>query len=422
MARILFAGAGPTQGNTRMVNRPAARPARTAARSWRACLLLALCAVAAGASAQSQAPSRKTLKLRVVGGLAGISQYVRHEEPFWTRELSRLSDGRFSAEIVPFDRAGVPGYDMLTLLRLGVVPFGTALLSQVAGQYPELGAPDLAGLTPDVPTLRKVVDAFRPALERLMAEGHGAKLLAIYMYPAQVVFCREALKGAEDLAARKVRVSSATQSDFVRALGAEHLNRGRVLRGGLGVLGQEQVVETRAAQGDRALERRGHDRHAGAGGQRLGPGDRGRDRPVVVRRDGRAGVRHLRGRPPMSAPRTDAYAALLGIDVTGHGGGRAEARAQVTDDHLNPHGTAHGSFLFSLAGIALAAAANDDEHSGVVSAVHIDYVRPARPGDALLATAEVAERLAKEDLFVVRVTHGDELVARATGRANRRAR
>ncbi|MBU2697481.1 hotdog fold thioesterase [Pimelobacter sp. 30-1] len=123
----------------------------------------------------------------------------------------------------------------------------------------------------------------------------------------------------------------------------------------------------------------------------------------------------------MSAPR-DAYAATLGVDVTGHGGGRAEARVVVTGDHLNPHGTAHGSFLFSLAGIALAAAANDAEHSGVVSAVQIDYVRPARPGDALVATAEVAERLAKEDIFVIRVTHGDELVARATGRANRRVR
>ncbi len=124
----------------------------------------------------------------------------------------------------------------------------------------------------------------------------------------------------------------------------------------------------------------------------------------------------------MSAPRADAYAALLGIAVEGHGGGRAEARVRVGEDHLNPHGTAHGSFLFSLAGIALAAAANDAEHSGVVSAVHIDYVRPARAGDDLVATAEVAERLAKEDLFVVRVTHGDELVARANGRANRRAR
>lgn len=124
----------------------------------------------------------------------------------------------------------------------------------------------------------------------------------------------------------------------------------------------------------------------------------------------------------MSAPRPDAYAVFLGVEVTGYGGGRAQARVEVGEDHLNPHGTAHGSFLFSLAGIALAAAANDDEHSGVVSGVHIDYVRPARPGDLLVATAEVAERMAKEDLFVVRVTHGDELVARANGRANRRTR
>ena len=124
----------------------------------------------------------------------------------------------------------------------------------------------------------------------------------------------------------------------------------------------------------------------------------------------------------MSAPRIDAYAAFLGVDVIGHGGGRAEATVVVSEDHLNPHGTAHGSFLFSLAGIALAAAANDDEHSGVVSAVQIDYLRPARPGDTLVARAELAERLTKEDLFVIRVTHGDELVARATGRANRRSR
>jgi acyl-CoA thioesterase len=123
----------------------------------------------------------------------------------------------------------------------------------------------------------------------------------------------------------------------------------------------------------------------------------------------------------VNGPR-DAYAATLGVDVVGYGGGRAEARVSVSDDHLNPHGTAHGSFLFSLAGIALAAAANDAEHSGVVSAVHIDYVRPARMGDDLVATAEVAERLAKEDLFVIRVTRGDELVARASGRANRRTR
>jgi TRAP-type C4-dicarboxylate transport system substrate-binding protein len=161
----------------------------------------------------------ESLRLRVVGGLAGVSQYVRHEEPFWTRDLSRLSGGRVTADIVPFDRAGVPGQEMLTLIRLGVVPFGTGILSQVAGQYPELSAPDLAGLNPDVQTLRKVVNAFRPALDQMMRERHGSKLLAVYTYPAQVVFCTERLDSLQGLAGRRVRVSGSTQSDFVRALG-----------------------------------------------------------------------------------------------------------------------------------------------------------------------------------------------------------
>ena len=187
--------------------------------SSRAGMALVLAGLLAAGVAPASAQSSDTLKLRVVGGLAGLNQYVRHEEPFWTRELAKLTDGRYSADIVPFDRAGVPGHEMLTLIRLGVVPFGTALLSLVAVQYPELAAPDLAGMNPDVPALRKVVTAFRPALAGLLRERHGTELLAVYMYPAQVVFCREPLAGLQGLAGRRTRVSSSTQSDFVRALG-----------------------------------------------------------------------------------------------------------------------------------------------------------------------------------------------------------
>ena len=42
-------------------------------------------------------------QFRVVGGLAGVSQYTQWEEPFWSRELPRMSGGRFKADIVPFD-------------------------------------------------------------------------------------------------------------------------------------------------------------------------------------------------------------------------------------------------------------------------------------------------------------------------------
>ena len=122
-----------------------------------------------------------------------------------------------------------------------------------------------------------------------------------------------------------------------------------------------------------------------------------------------------------SAP-VDNYAKHLGVEIVQHGGGHAESFVTVTSDHLNPHGTTHGAFLFSVSGIALAAAANNDTHSGVISHVAIDYLRPVREGDQLRAEAKVDVRLAKEDIFVVKVYRGDEVVARATGRGNRRER
>lgn len=165
--------------------------------------------------AQAAAPQ----KLRIVGGLASVSQYTRHEEPFWSKELSRLSGGQFSADIVPFDRAGVPGGDMLRLIQLGVIPFGTTLMNSLSAQYPLYSAPDLAGLNPDMSSLRKTVAAFRPYLEQELREHHGIEALALYVYPAQVIFCKKPITRLADLAGRRIRVSSATQSDFIGALG-----------------------------------------------------------------------------------------------------------------------------------------------------------------------------------------------------------
>jgi TRAP-type C4-dicarboxylate transport system substrate-binding protein len=172
------------------------------------------------AQAQSAPASPDAVHLRIVGGLAGVNQYTRHEEPFWTRELARSSAGRASADIVPFDRAGIRGQEMLRLVQLGVVPFGTALLAMVAVNDAELTLPDLAGLNPDMPTLRRNVSAFRPHLQKLLRERYGAELLALYAYPAQVTFCTKPVAGLHDLAGRRIRVVSGAMSDWVTSLGA----------------------------------------------------------------------------------------------------------------------------------------------------------------------------------------------------------
>ena len=162
----------------------------------------------------------QTIQLKVVGGLAGVSQYTRFEEPFWTQEVPRLTNNHVQAEIHPFDQSGLPGQEMLQLMRLGVVPFGTALLAQVSGDEPELNAVDLPTLNPDMASLRKTVNLYRGHLHEILEQKYGIELLGVYAYPAQVLYCAQQFKTLKDLIGRKVRTSSVGQSEMMSALGA----------------------------------------------------------------------------------------------------------------------------------------------------------------------------------------------------------
>jgi TRAP-type C4-dicarboxylate transport system substrate-binding protein len=166
------------------------------------------------------ARAHEALELKIVGGLGAVAQYREFEEPFWTREIEHLSDGSIRATIAPFDRSGLSSEDLLPLLRLGVVPFATVLAAVASADEPELAAVDLPGLNPDIATLRRVVAAFRPRLSEILSSRYDAELLAVYTYPAQVLLCRTPFSSFEDLRGRRIRTSSASQSDFVSGLGA----------------------------------------------------------------------------------------------------------------------------------------------------------------------------------------------------------
>jgi TRAP-type C4-dicarboxylate transport system substrate-binding protein len=161
-----------------------------------------------------------SIQLKIVGGLAGVSQYTKFEEPFWMQEVPRLTNGRVQAEIHPFDRSGLPGQEMLQLMRLGVVPFGTALLAQVSGDEPELNAVDLPTLNPDMASLRKTVNLYRDQLHDILLQKYGIELLGIYAYPAQVIYCADRFTTLKELKGRKVRTSSVGQSEMMSDLGA----------------------------------------------------------------------------------------------------------------------------------------------------------------------------------------------------------
>ena len=133
-------------------------------------------------------------------------------------------------------------------------------------------------------------------------------------------------------------------------------------------------------------------------------------------------------------PLPDRFAELLGITVTRQGPGRTTAELQTGPQHANPHGTLHGAVFYAVAGAAVAAAANDEDRSGIITSVLVEYLLPVQIGDVLRAEVDPAATTEREEVFVARLlrrpapspTGGsdapEELVAWARARGTRRAR
>ncbi len=215
--------------------RLAATPSAAGPRLWGARALLAALltvGIAGGAHAQGAAPSPPAvrqpavptaadpIRIKVIGGLAGVSQYLRYEAPFWQQRLGEITQGRMVADIEPSDRSGIRQAETLHLMRLGVVPYSTLLLATTSADEPELAGADLPVLNPDMARLRANTAAYRPRIERLLANNYDIEVLAVYAYPAQVLFCTRPFTSLSDLGGRRIRTSSVGQADVITALGA----------------------------------------------------------------------------------------------------------------------------------------------------------------------------------------------------------
>jgi len=126
----------------------------------------------------------------------------------------------------------------------------------------------------------------------------------------------------------------------------------------------------------------------------------------------------------LSGPATDQFAALLGIDVVRRGAGHTVAVLTTDARHANPHGTVHGAVFYAVAGAAVAAAANDADHSGIISSVLVEYLQPAAIGDELHAEVTREVSTDREDIFTgtVRRGEGGDLLAWVRARGTRRSR
>lgn len=112
---------------------------------------------------------------------------------------------------------------------------------------------------------------------------------------------------------------------------------------------------------------------------------------------------------------SDRASQALGMELVTIAPGAATLAMTVGPDMTNGHDTAHGGFIFALADSAFAFACNSYGDRAVAAHCSISYIKPARRGDRLIATAREVSRSGRSGIYDIKVESNGLTIAEFRG-------
>ena len=167
----------------------------------------------------SVAYAENTVVLKAVGTWSSLTNFKKHEGPFFNERLAEASGGTIIGDIKSQSGLGLKGFEIMRLVKNGVFDFAFGLPGYVAAENAVFEGADLSSVTQDIETERKVAEAYFPTMEKNFAEIYNAKLLMLYPFPSQTLWCNAEVNSIADLKGKKIRVYATTLGDFVEGVG-----------------------------------------------------------------------------------------------------------------------------------------------------------------------------------------------------------
>lgn len=178
-----------------------------------AALLVGLALTAAPALAQDK------IKLKVIGQplATGLIQKNR-EQPFF-ETLAQKTGLPIEVEYKPIDTLGIKDTEQLRVMKAGLFEMASLRMSQNSRDEPTILGLDLVGLNPDYRTGRAVANAYAGILDQRLQKQFGVKLLGVWPFGPQVLFCKKPVAKLADVKGLKVRTYDQNLAKFIESLG-----------------------------------------------------------------------------------------------------------------------------------------------------------------------------------------------------------
>lgn len=180
-------------------------------------MFIAAAALATGLCTGANAA--ENLKIRVIGQplATGLIQ-ANKEQPFF-KNFQANTGLPIEMDYKPIDTLGIKDTEELRVLKSGLFDMASLRFPQNARDEPSLLGFDLVGLNPDYATARKVSDAYFKLADERVQKQFGVKLLGVFPFGPQILFCNKPISKLADIKGLKVRVYDQNLSKFIDSIG-----------------------------------------------------------------------------------------------------------------------------------------------------------------------------------------------------------
>lgn len=159
------------------------------------------------------------IKLRVAGNLLATGLIQQNKEQPFFENLAKSTGLPLEVDYKPMDVVGIKDVEGLRVLKSGLFDIVSLRLSQASRDEPFFLGSDIVGLSPDYDTAKKVVTNYRDAFDKRLQERFNSKLLALWPFGPQVLFCKVPITGLADIKGKKVRVYDQSLAKFIEKIG-----------------------------------------------------------------------------------------------------------------------------------------------------------------------------------------------------------
>ncbi len=178
-------------------------------------------AVAAALTASLICPAhaQERLKLKIIGQplATGLIQKNK-EQPFFENFAARTGLP-IDADYKPIDTLGIKDTEQLRVMKAGLFDIVSLRVSQNSRDEPTILGLDLVGASPDYATGRKVANAYFKTADERLQKQFNVKLLGVWPFGPQILFCKKPITKLADIKGLKVRVYDQNLAKFIELVG-----------------------------------------------------------------------------------------------------------------------------------------------------------------------------------------------------------